>query len=155
MAQYALLTKYSNYQEYFTRFQTNNGQIGASIQVPLFLGTGVSAQVAQSQSDQEHLRAEIESTRNRIALDLHQSYLDIQKADAARELAQADLDLARSQLSNLLALMNEGRATLNQVEEARFNEDEKWIAFYEAQYNSERTRLSILRQTGTLVASIQ
>jgi outer membrane protein TolC len=155
VAQYALLTKYSNYQEYFTRFQMNNGQIGASIQVPLFVGTGVSAQVAQSQSDQEHLRAEIESTRNRIVLDLHQSYLEIQKADAARELAQADLDLARSQLSNLLALMNEGRATLNQVEEARFNEDEKWIAFYEAQYNSERTRLSILRQTGTLVASIQ
>jgi outer membrane protein TolC len=155
VAQYALLTKYSHYDQYFAKFQRNNGQIGASIQIPLFAGTGVSAQISQSEYDQQHLRAEIDNTRSRIALDLHQSYLDIQKADVARDLAQADLDLARTELSNVLAQMNEGRATLRQVEEARFNEDEKWIAFYEAQFNTERTRLSILRQTGTLVASIQ
>lgn len=155
VAQYALLTKYSNYQEYFLKFQRNNGQIGASIQIPLFAGAGVSGQIAEAESDQQHLRAEIESTRNRIALDLHQSYLEIEKAAAARELAQADLDLARSQLSNLLAQMNEGRATLRQIEEARFNEDEKWTAFYEAQYNTERTRLSILHQTGMLLTSLQ
>jgi len=155
VAQYALLTKYSNYQEYFTKFQRNNGQIGASIQVPLFAGTGVSAQVAQSEADQQHLRAEIDSTRNRIALDLHQSYLEIQKTDAGRDLAQADLDLARAQLSVVLEQMNEGRAALAAVEEARFNEDEKWIAFYDAQFASEKARLNVLKQTGELTAALQ
>ena len=155
VAQYALLTKYSHYQEYFAKFQRNNGQLGASIQIPLFTGTGVSAQVAQSEADQQHLRAEIDSTRNRIALDLHQSYLEIQKTDAGRDFAQADLDLARSQLSIVLAQMTEGRASLAQVEQARFAEDERWIAFYEAQFSTERARLNLLRQTGTLLASLQ
>ena len=93
--------------------------------------------------------------RNKIMLDIHQSYQEIHKSDIARELAQADLDLARSQLSVILAQMNEGRASLRQVEEARFNENEKWIAFYDAQFNAERARLNVLRQTGDLMAALK
>ncbi len=155
VAQYALLTRYSHYDQYFSRFQRHNGQIGASIQVPVFVGSGVRAQIAQAENDRMHIRAEVEAARSRIALDLHQSYQDIRKTDAARELAQADLDLARSQLSVLLAQMGEGRASLRQVEEARFNENEKWIAFYDAQFNSERARLNVLRQTGDLLAALR
>jgi outer membrane protein TolC len=102
-----------------------------------------------------HIRAEIQAERNHIMLDLHQSYLDIRKADAAKDLAQADLDLARSQLSVVLAQLNEGRASLRQVEEAHFNEDEKWIGFYDAQFNAERARLNVLRKTGELRGAIQ
>ena len=155
VAQYALLSKINNYQQYFSHFQRNNAEIGASIQVPIFTGTGVRALIGQAESDQQHLRAEMQAARNRISLDIHQSYLDIRKADVARELAQADLDLARSQLSIVLGQMNEGRASLRQVEEARFNEDEKWIAFYDAQFNSERARLNVLRETGELRAALQ
>jgi outer membrane protein len=155
VAQYALLTRFSNYDQYFAKFQRNNGQLGASIQVPLLTGIGVKALTAQAESDRQHIRAEMQVARNRITLELHQSYLDIQKADIARELAQADLDLARSQLSVILAQMNEGRAALRQVEEARFNENEKWIAFYDAQFNLERARLNVLRETGELTAALR
>jgi hypothetical protein len=41
------------------------------------------------------------------------------------------------------------------VEEARFIEDEKWIAFYDAQFASERARWSVLRETGDLRAALQ
>ncbi len=155
MAQYALLTKYSHYDEYFARFQRNNGQIGASIQVPIFAGSGAKAVLAQAETDQMHISAEVQAARNRIMLDVHQSYQEIQKADIGKQLAQADLDLARSQLSVVLEQMNEGRATLAAVEEARFNEDEKWIAFYDAQFTVERARLNVLRQTGELRAALQ
>jgi len=155
VAQYALLSQYNHYDQYFATFSRNNGELGASIQIPLYVGTGVKAQIAQAENDQRHIRAEVEVARNRIMLDLHQSYQDIHKADAARELAQADLDLARSQLSVILAQMNEGRASLRQVEESRFNENEKWIAFYDAQFSTERARLNVLRQTGELVAALR
>jgi outer membrane protein len=94
----------------------------------------VHAQVAQGESDEQHIRAEIEAARNKIILDVHQSYQEVAKANLAGQLAKAEVDLAHSQLSILLAQMNEGRASLRQVEEARFNEDEKWIAFYDAQF---------------------
>jgi outer membrane protein len=154
IAQYALLAKYSNYDQYFSKFQRNNGQIGASIQVPLMLGGGAGATTAQAETDQQHIRAEMQVARSRLSLDMHQSYQDIEKSELARQVAQADLDLARSQLSILLAQMNEGRASLRQVEEARFVENEKWIAFYDAQFNSERARLNVLRQTGELQAEL-
>jgi outer membrane protein TolC len=155
VAQYALLTKYSHYDEYFARFQQNNGQIGASIQVPIYLGSGAKAAIAQAEGDQQHIKAEVQVERNRIALELHQSYQEIQKTDLARQFAQADLDLARAQLSVVLAQLGEGRATLRQVEEARFSENEKWIAFYDAQYSAARARFNVLRQTGELRAALQ
>jgi outer membrane protein len=155
VAQYALLTKYNHYQEYFSTFSRNNGEFGASIEVPVLAGSGARAEILQAENDQQHIHAEVEVARNKILLDIHQSYQDIHKADIARELAQADLDLARSQLSVILAQMNEGRASLRQVEEARFNENEKWIAFYDAQFNGERARLNVLRQTGELMAALK
>lgn len=155
VAQYALLTKYSHYQEYFAKFERNNGQLGASIQVPLFTSASVKAIVAEAETEQRHMQNEAEAQRNKIVLDVHQSYQDVQKADISRQVAQADLDLARSQLSIVLAQMDEGRATLGQVEEARFVENEKWIAFYDAQFNMEKARLAVLRETGDLRAALQ
>lgn len=155
VAQYALLTKYNHYQEYFSTFSRNNGELGASIEVPVFIGSGAKAEIQQAENDQQHIHAEVEVARNKIMLDIHQSYQDIHKTDIARELAQADLDLARAQLSVILAQMNEGRASLRQVEEARFNENEKWIAFYDAQFNAESARLNVLRQTGELMSALK
>ena len=155
VAQYALLTKYSHYEEYFAHFQRNNGQIGASIQIPVFAGSGAKAILQQAETDRTHIDAELQSARNKIMLEIHQSYQDIQRADIGRQLAQADLDLARSQLSIVLEQMNEGRAALSAVEEARFIENEKWIAFYDAQFAFERARLNVLRQTGELRAALQ
>jgi outer membrane protein len=155
IGQYALLSKFNHYQQYFSSFSRNNGEIGASVEVPIFVGSAVRAQIEQAENDQQHIHAEVEVARNKIMLDIHQSYQDIHKTDIARELAQADLDLARAQLSVILAQMNEGRASLRQVEEARFNENEKWIAFYDAQFNAERARFNVLRQTGELMAALK
>jgi hypothetical protein len=50
--------------------------------------------------------------------------------------------------------MNEGRANLQQLELSRFDEDEKWIVFYDAQYTAEKAAWDLLRQTGNLVAAL-
>ncbi|MDQ1472764.1 MAG: outer membrane protein, partial [Bryobacterales bacterium] len=112
VAQYALFAKYSNYDVYFSRFQYNNAQIGASIQIPIVVGPGVNAQVMQAEADRQHIRAELQAARGRITLEVHQSYQDIEKAEMARQVTKAELDLAHEQLSVLLAQMNEGRAGL-------------------------------------------
>ena len=123
--------------------------------MPIFAGTGVKASSDRRKPISCTSAPNWRSARNRIMLDIHQSYQDIQKADLAQELAQADLDLARSQLSVVLAQMNEGARRCSKVEEARFEEDEKWIAFYDAQFNAERARFNVLRQTGELRAALR
>jgi outer membrane protein len=155
VAQYALLSQYSHYDQYFLKFQRNNAEIGASIQIPMWVGPGVKAQVAEAEADQQHIRAEMVAERNHITLDVHQSFQELNKANVASQLAKAELDLAHEQLSVLLAQMNEGRASLRQVEDARSNEDEKWISFYDAQFNDVKARLGILRQTGELMGALK
>jgi hypothetical protein len=94
-------------------------------------------------------------TRNRIELDVQKGYRDLQKAAAAQNVARLDLDYARDQVSLLLAQLGEGRATQQQLDDARLNEQEKWIIFYDAQHEVEKARLSLLRQTGTLLAALR
>jgi outer membrane protein TolC len=155
VAQYAMLAKFNNYAEFFARFQRNNGQIGVSFQVPILSGGGVSAQIAQSATDVAHLRAELLNARNRLASDVQQSFRDVHKAEGTATLAQLDLDVAREQLSVNLAQMQEGRLSLRDVEQARVVENEKWIAFYEAQYAVEKARWNVLRITGELVPAVE
>jgi outer membrane protein TolC len=155
IAQYALLSQYSNYSQYFLRFQRNDAEIGASIQIPIVVGPGVKAQVSQAETDQLHIRSEEQVLRNRIALDIHHEFQDLEKANRTNAMAKAELDLARAQLSVLLAQFQEGRASLSQVEDARFTEDEKWAAFYDAQYGEEKARLNLLNRTGGLMTALQ
>jgi len=155
VAQYAMLAQFNNYAEFFSKFQRNNGEVGVSFQLPILAGSGVSAQVAQSETDAAHLRVEMANARNRIAADLQQSFRDVRRAEGAANVARLDLDLAREQLSVDLAQMEEGRLTLRDVEEARAAEDQKWITFYDAEYALEKARWNVLRLTGGLVSSIQ
>ena len=110
--------------------------------------------VAQTQTEISRLRAELNAARTRITTEIQQSFRDVKKADSAAEVAQLDLDVAREELSVTLAQMREGRASLRQMEELRVVENDKWIAFYDAQYTSERARWNLLRLTGNLMASL-
>jgi outer membrane protein TolC len=155
LAGYAVLAEYNNYDKFFKAFQRNNGQLGVSFQIPILAGPAIKAGVAQAEEESARLRIEMQAARNRIGLEVHQCYQDIRKADTAKEVSQADLEVTRDSLTILLAQMSEGRVALKQVEEARILESEKWAAFYDAQFVAEKARLNLLRETGDLVASIQ
>ena len=154
VAQYALFSK-QNYSQYFNKFQRNNGQLGVSIQVPLLVGSAPKAYLAQAEADAARLRTQINSTRNHIALETQKSYQELKKAEAAGEVARLDLDVAREQVSVLLAQLGEGRAPQQAVDQARLAEQEKWIGFYGAQHAIERARLDLLHQTGTIIAALK
>jgi outer membrane protein len=155
IAQWGLFAKYNNYASYFRTFQRSNGEIGMSITVPLWNGPGPSAARAQAEDEAARLRIQMVATRNRISLETRQNFQSLHKADTGREVAKLDLEVARDQVSIVLTQMNEGRATLQQLEQARFNENEKWIAFYEAQYAVEKAGWDLLHHTGNLIAALQ
>jgi outer membrane protein TolC len=154
VAQYALFAK-SNYQAFFTKVQRNNGELGVAITIPLLTGSAPKGQAAQAQTDILQLRAQLNQARNRIELDTQKSYQELQKAETAQNVARLDLDYAREQVSLLLAQLGEGRATQQQVDDSRLNEQEKWIVFYDTQHTVDKARLDLLRQTGTLLAALR
>ncbi|MCU1340125.1 MAG: TolC family protein [Bryobacterales bacterium] len=154
IAQYSLLSRFNNYDKFFPRFQRNNFEFGVSFEVPILTGRSGSAGVVQAQVDIDKIRTEIGRTRSRITADLQHAYREIRRAESAQKLARTDLDLARDQLTLDLTRYDEGQVTMAQVEAARAAEQEKWIAYYDAQHAVEVARLNVLRQTGTLLASL-
>lgn len=155
VAQYGLFAKFNNYEDWFRKFQRHNGQLGVSFQVPISSGRGALAQAAQAETDAMRLRTQINQVRSRIVLDAQKAYGDVKRAEAQVEVARQDLDLSRESLSLLLAQLQEGRVTLRSVEEARFQENEKWLAMYDGMYTLEKARLALLKQTGSFLAAMR
>ena len=155
VAQYAVLGRFNNYEDFFRKFQRHNVQLGVSIQVPLWTGPGVKAAITQAESEAAQLRLRVQAARRQITTETSRLHREVQQAESARELARLDLDVAREQVSLLLAQYEEGRASLRQLEEARSAEAEKWMAFYGAAAGLEKARLNLLRQAGTLLAALR
>jgi outer membrane protein len=154
VAQYELFAKYY-YQNYYPVFTRNSVQLGASFEVPLLIGRSSSAYVSQAETDIARLRIQIAQTRSRISADLRRGFQEIRRADSARDYAREALEVSREQLTIDLAQNEEGRLPMSAVEQDRAAEQEKWLAFYDAQHVSERARLNLLRQTGTLQAALR
>ena len=154
VAQYALLTHYSHYDEYFRKFTRNNGQIGASFQIRSLPAVQLTLRSLAPRRISSTARGDA-AARNRIMLTFIRATPKSRRPAWRPGLRRQSWISARSQLSVVLAQMNEGRAALRQVEDARFNENEKWIAFYDAQFNAEKARLAVLRQTGDLLAALK
>lgn len=152
---YQVLSRFNNFDVFYPRFQRNNFQIGASIEIPIFKGKAPEAGKAAAQTDIDKIQVEIARTKNRISSDIDQAYRDVQRFEKTRALRRAMLDAVREELSVLLVQSDEGRATLAQVEAARAKEQEQWIAYYDAQRLVELAKLNVRKATGTILASIQ
>lgn len=153
VAQYGLFARFNNYDDFFRKFQRNNAQIGVSIQIPVIPSQAAIARREQADNEAARLRFQMENVRNRVSLDTRRAWLNVEAARSAQEAVRLDLEAAREQVSVLMAQFAEGRATLRQVEEGRAVEQDKWIAYLDAENNAERFTLALLRQTGDLAGA--
>jgi outer membrane protein len=154
IAQYELFAKYY-YQNYYPVFQRNSAQFGASFDVPVLMGRSSRAYISQAEADIAKSEVEARRTRARITSDVRRAFQEMKRAESAREVSRADLDLAREQVNVDLAQNQEGRLPATTLEQARAIENEKWLAYYDAQHTVDRAGLDVLRLTGTLTASIK
>lgn len=154
VAQYSLFARY-NYEQYFQKFQRNNAQLGVSFTIPIIVGTASKGLAAQALTDMQKIRVQMDQVRNRILTDTRRTYEQWQKAQSIRNLARMQLDLAREELSVLLAQNGEGRTPMSRVEQARLDEGDRWLAFYDADLQELRAKFAILRQTGSLLSAVR
>ena len=155
LAQYGLLARFNNYDQFFNRYQRHNVQFGASFAIPLFASPADEARAARAGVEGRRLRAELEQARGRIEGRARDAWRQLQDAELVLEVARADLDLSREQVTVLLAQAQEGRASLAQLEQARVAENEKWQQLGEARYGVERARLELLRSANQLSAALR
>lgn len=155
VAQYGRFARFNNYDKFFNRFAANNAQVGMSFRIPLVPSLASRAQKDIASADIVALRTQVTSARGRIAVGARRAWQFVAQQQLSAEVAKLDLEVARDQVSQLLALSEEGRVPFRQLEEARIQESEKWMALFDARYALDRARLDLLRETGNVLALLR
>jgi len=146
---YSVLAKYNNYQQFFNTFQRNNFNAGVNVQVPIF-SARVKAAVGLAQVNLDAARAVLGNKKSEVSAEVRQKTRRVRQMDAAKEVARLELQLAQQNLSVLQAQFGEGKLNLREMEKARLNENEKWMAYLDANFQKQQAQLELLRSAGQL-----
>ena len=155
VGKYGLFSKINNYDEYFQRFARNNVTIGASIVVPVYERERYSARLSIAENELAAARFRRDQARTDVERQVRELWAAAQQQDAAREVVRLELELARGALDAVLAQYNEGRVNRLAVEQARQEENRAWVNLLDADYQTERARLELLRLAGQVRAAFQ
>jgi outer membrane protein TolC len=154
IAEYDLLSKINNYQEFFAHFQRNNINAGFEITIPLFAAKTV-ASVALAKSQLQSAELSVGTARNNVRVDVRQKARNVRELESAREVARLDLKLAQETLAQTQELFDHGRASLKDLEQVRVDESEKWVTFLDADFARQQGQLALLQTTGQLAKVFQ
>lgn len=151
---YQVLGKFNNYNEFFNHFQRNNVTVGIDVHIPIF-SAKTRANVALAKSQLNAAELAVGTRRQEVRLEVEQKARDIRELDANREVARLDLKLAQESLADMQAKLDEGRATLRDIEQTRLEESDKWVAFLDADFARQQGQLVLLQATGQLAQLFQ
>jgi len=146
---YSLLAEYNNYLDYFKRFQRNNLNAGVQVQVPLFSARTKQA-IGLAQINLQTAQASLASKKTQVSADVRQKTRHLRERDAAKEVARLQLQLAQQNIAVLQQEFTEGRVSLRDVERARLEENDKWMAYLDANFERQQAQLDLLKTAGQL-----
>jgi outer membrane protein TolC len=154
VGQYSILSKFNNYSEFYKAFERNNVNVGVQVTVPIFAAK-TSATVALAKSQLKEADLQLGQRQRQVTREIRQKIANVRELDASREVARLDLQLAQQNLQIEQDKFNNGRATLQEIEQARLDESQKWVAFLNADFAREQAQLVLLEATGQLAKVFQ
>jgi outer membrane protein TolC len=149
VGQYNLYSNLNNYQQYFTSFNRNSVAVGVVIRVPI-LHFRTSANVALAKSQLTEADLTLGKLRDDAEVEAKQNMINKADLDAALEVSRLELKLAQEDLALLQSRFDQGQATLKDLEQARLDEGQKWLAFLDSEFARQQSELSLMQMSGRL-----
>jgi len=165
-AQYALLSKFNNFQNYYIpskpcavnsvtvlcvtdTFKQSNATIGIAIRFPFF---NASQRARAQAADADALKAsrQAEAARNQLSEESLRLQRLLAQLQAAQEVARLEYEIAEKNLSATQTRMDAGTANLHDLDDARSQLSERFIALQDVTLELQRSQLGLLRSTGDL-----
>jgi outer membrane protein TolC len=148
-AQYALLSKFNNYDVYYNAFQRNNATVGVSIIFP-FLNFSQRARASGADADALKAKKQAEAVRNQVSEETLKLQRSVAQLEAAREVAALEYEVSQSALDAAQGRTSAGTATLHELDDARAQAAERYLASQDAALELDRARIALMRSTGEL-----
>jgi outer membrane protein len=154
IGQYNVLSKINNYTDFFKKFQRNNVLFGVQVTIPIFASRTSSA-VSFAQADYNAANLALQKKRTELSQDVRRKARLVRESQLGGEVARLELQLAQENVRVLQAQFDEGRGSLKDLEAAHIEENDKWLAFLDANYARQQAELDLLRTTGQLAQILQ
>ena len=151
-AQYALLsTTFANYQSFFVpgSFQHNNATVGVVLRFP-FLNEVQRAKAQAAKADALHAKQDAQATRNQVSDQTLKLQRSVEQLAAAQEVADLGYQIAQADLGALKVRVDAGSATLQDMEAARDQVNDRFNSLQDTNFELEKARIALLRATGEL-----
>jgi outer membrane protein TolC len=146
---YSRLANFNNYLDFFKKFQPNNYNAGVQIQLPLF-SAQTRANIALAQVNLEVAKAELANKKTEVTAAVRIKTRRLRERDAAKEVARLELQLAQQNVSVFQSQFAEGKVNVREVERARLEESDKWMAYLDANFQRQQAQLDLLQTAGQL-----
>lgn len=148
---YSILAPFNNYKRFFNpnSFQMNNLNAGVQVQVPLF-SAKTKENIGLAQINLQAARASLANKRTQVSALVRQKTRLVREREAEKEVARLELQLAQQSIAVLQTQFNEGKVNLSDLEKARLDENDKWMAFLDANFARQQAELDLLKTAGQL-----
>ena len=153
---YSVLAKYNfqNYTNIVQNFRYNNLNAGVNINMPIF-SSKTRASIALAQANLDASKINLSNTRTQVSAEVRQRSRKVQQTEAAREVARLELQLVQQNVAVLQSQFGEGKANLRDMERARLDENEKWMAYLDANFRRQQAQLELLKTAGQVDKVLQ
>jgi outer membrane protein TolC len=148
-AQYALLSTYNNYDQFYKTFQQNNATIGVSIRFPFF-NTSQRSHAQAADADALKASKQAEAARNQVSEETLRLQRSVTQMQAAREVAELEYEISQKNLDAVQTRIDAGSANLHDLDDARSQASERFITLQDVTFELERSQVGLLRSTGNL-----
>jgi outer membrane protein TolC len=146
---YSVLAKFNNYSQFFNAFQRNNFNGGIDVHVPIF-SAQTRAAIGMAQINLEAAKVNLANKKTELSSEVRQKTRRVRERDAAKEVARLELQLAQQNVAVFQSQFAEGKLNLREVEKARLEENEKWMAFLDTNFQKQQAQLELLKTAGQL-----
>ncbi len=148
-AQYARLSTFNNYAEFYRTFRPDNATIGVAIRLPVF---NASQRARAQEADFAAVKAkkQAEAARNQVSEETLKLQHAAEQLEAARDVAQLEYELAQSALEAAQTRIQAQTGTYHELADAQVQANERYLLYQDADFEFQRARLNLLRATGDL-----
>lgn len=149
VAQYAVLGRYNNYDQFFKKFQRNNVTLGAAIRFPI-LNSSQRAAARAAEADAVKAQKEAQNVKEQVSTETLRLQRSVAQLSAARDVAKLEHQLSESDIETTHEKIQAGGATLKEEQNARVSEHERYASYLNSTFDLDKAEVQLLRQTGQL-----
>jgi outer membrane protein TolC len=164
--QYALLSQFNNFQNYYIpekicvtsigtflcpagSFHQNNATIGVSIRFS-FLNASHRSRAKAADADAVKASKQAEAAKDKLSEETLRLQRSVVQMQAARNVAQLEYEIAQKNLAVVKTRMDAGSANLHDLGEANSQVNERFFSLQDVTFEVQRAQLGLMRSTGDL-----